>query len=363
MGQKKYGLYSYQQFFVDAKSDSNFVDGSGGLEKKLNKAGFTKHSWNGWQALAKGDIIAKNGHVEIYSHTDKIGTHKVYNYGSKHSAPVAGVTTSAKKEYTVYWTKSGSGSLLVGLGSSLLSNINSSIRNGVRSRGSVNTLAGLGTVDKMIRLLSGKGYTKNEPKYTSDGKRSYVASGSTTKYTPVSNTYDENYDMLDSSGAFMEYTYDGNGSKQQKQYNNIPVNRSGGSSRRSYIKNFNSYSSTSGYGTTNNYNSNYYNRELINSVGGASAIDPAIQALIATCAKYLASIAANSKQMKTIVTLLTKIATKSKSGSGSKVESGKGNKTNNSLSASSVIINNSSDDEFNDPGLEAMIRQLSELAE
>lgn len=30
--------------------------------------GFTKYSWSGWQNLQQGDIIALNGHVEIFDH-------------------------------------------------------------------------------------------------------------------------------------------------------------------------------------------------------------------------------------------------------------------------------------------------------
>lgn len=71
--------------------------------------GFTKMSWPGWNKLVKGDIIALNGHVEIFSHNDG-GSHKVWNYGSNKSAPVKGVTGSSHDSYTtVYRCNSNAG--------------------------------------------------------------------------------------------------------------------------------------------------------------------------------------------------------------------------------------------------------------
>lgn len=72
------------------------------LTAGLNIPGFTKMKWPGWGNLVKGDIMALNGHTEIYSHTEG-GNHKVWNYGSNKSAPVPGVTNSGHSSYSVIY--------------------------------------------------------------------------------------------------------------------------------------------------------------------------------------------------------------------------------------------------------------------
>lgn len=72
--------------------------------------GFTKMSWPGWDGLIKGDIIATNGHVEIFSNNEN-GKHKVWNYGSNASASEAGTTGSSHSSYTtIYRCNSAKGS-------------------------------------------------------------------------------------------------------------------------------------------------------------------------------------------------------------------------------------------------------------
>ena len=72
--------------------------------------GFTKYSWSGWQNLQQGDIIAVNGHVEIFDHNDG-GAHYVYNCGSNSSARVPGTTRSGHSAYTVVWRPNVAGSV------------------------------------------------------------------------------------------------------------------------------------------------------------------------------------------------------------------------------------------------------------
>ena len=93
-----------------------------GNVKALKKAGFTKMKWPGWSKLHKGDIIARNGHVEIFSN-NKGSSHRVWNFGSSKSDHVAGTTTSSYKSYSAVWrppSGKGSGLLLSGIGSDLL---------------------------------------------------------------------------------------------------------------------------------------------------------------------------------------------------------------------------------------------------
>ena len=68
----------------------------------INIKGFTKMKWPGWDKLVKGDIMARNGHAEIFSHNEG-GQHKVWNFGSKYSAPVEGITGSSHPSYTVIY--------------------------------------------------------------------------------------------------------------------------------------------------------------------------------------------------------------------------------------------------------------------
>jgi mannosyl-glycoprotein endo-beta-N-acetylglucosaminidase len=72
--------------------------------------GFTKYSWSGWQNLQQGDIIALNGHVEIFDHNDG-NAHYVYNCGSNSSARAPGVTKSGHSAYTVVWRPNVAGSV------------------------------------------------------------------------------------------------------------------------------------------------------------------------------------------------------------------------------------------------------------
>lgn len=71
--------------------------------------GFTPMSWPGWEALVPGDIISKDGHVEIFAGIEG-GAHKVWNRGSDTSCHNPGVTNSAKSSYTTIWRVGSAGS-------------------------------------------------------------------------------------------------------------------------------------------------------------------------------------------------------------------------------------------------------------
>ena len=267
----------------------NYTSPSADLSKALKKAGFKKLSWSGWDSLVKGDIIAKVGHVEIFSH-NKNGLHYVFNYGGSKSAPVKGATVTGHNEgYTTVWRKS-----------------------------------------------SGSG----------------------------SGIYDEDYSLLDATGSFMEYTLAGSGFKQKDQ-SSIPLNKSESHKRADNIARlrniFSSYYDTSGKGsnilsTMSNFNTNNYS-------GNGLSLTPEIVKLLAACTKSMNKVAKNSDQIKTIVSLLTKILAKN-NGSGSGSGMSKQSNTNNQTQTP-IIVNttDNSDDDFEDAGLEKLIRQLSELAQ
>lgn len=74
----------------------------------LEGTGFTYRPWSSWNDLSEGDIIAKNGHVEIFCRNDG-NKHYVYNVGSNNSAGVSSETSSNKSSYTTVWSPGESG--------------------------------------------------------------------------------------------------------------------------------------------------------------------------------------------------------------------------------------------------------------
>ena len=68
----------------------------------MSKSGFIPMSWPGWENLIAGDIIAKNGHVEIFAKNEG-DSHKVWNWGSTASASNPGITSSSKPNYSTVW--------------------------------------------------------------------------------------------------------------------------------------------------------------------------------------------------------------------------------------------------------------------
>ena len=74
----------------------------------MKKTGFTAVGWTGWDTLKEGDIISRDGHVEIFAYNDG-GKHYVYNVGSDSSANNPNPTPSAKPDYTTVWKPSGAG--------------------------------------------------------------------------------------------------------------------------------------------------------------------------------------------------------------------------------------------------------------
>lgn len=128
--------------------------------------GFTKMSWPGWDKLVKGDIIALNGHVEIFSHNDGSG-HKVWNYGSNKSAPVKGVTGSSHGSYTtVYRCNSNAGK-----GSGItLSNAIGSIKNKVTINKAAKGSGVNGTINSRTSRMSDRALNKISYTYGAGSK-------------------------------------------------------------------------------------------------------------------------------------------------------------------------------------------------
>ena len=100
--------------------------------------GFTKYSWSGWQNLQQGDIIALNGHVEIFDHNDG-NAHYVYNCGSNSSARAPGITKSGHSAYTVVWRPNVAGSVTNTTPSTGADNTNTSGGTGTPTNGTTGT--------------------------------------------------------------------------------------------------------------------------------------------------------------------------------------------------------------------------------
>lgn len=67
------------------------------------KTGFSPSDWNGWDNLLPGDIIARNGHVEIFAMNSN-NKHYVYNCGSDSSVNNPDMTPTGHKDgYQTVW--------------------------------------------------------------------------------------------------------------------------------------------------------------------------------------------------------------------------------------------------------------------
>ena len=79
----------------------------------MKGTGFTPGSWPGWDSLQEGDILALNGHTEIFAYNDG-DKHYVYNCGSNSSVNNPNATYTAHKEgYSTIWRCGAAGSLSV----------------------------------------------------------------------------------------------------------------------------------------------------------------------------------------------------------------------------------------------------------
>ena len=76
----------------------------------LSSGGFTHMPFTNWESLQTGDIIALDGHVEIFAWI-KDGTHYVFNCGSNDSVNSPVPTRSGHSSYTSVWRPNNPGSL------------------------------------------------------------------------------------------------------------------------------------------------------------------------------------------------------------------------------------------------------------
>jgi hypothetical protein len=92
---------------VSSYSGKNYIGTSYDFNNKNNSTlksiGFKARGWRGWSDLNEGDIIARDGHVEVFAGR-KNGTNYVYNGGSTTALRAAGKTVSGHSSYTTVWS-------------------------------------------------------------------------------------------------------------------------------------------------------------------------------------------------------------------------------------------------------------------
>ena len=182
--------------------------------------GFTKARWPGWDKLQAGDIIARNGHVEIYA-GEKNGRHMVYNAGSTPAISNPGVTYSSYSAYTTIWRPNEAGNLDgLALSSSGTMNNSGTSDSSTASSDSSTTMSAASTpldylfnsassissafnFDKMLGFGIGPSETpkKDSPEAwftnTLDGE---VTSGYGSRNTSLGNEYHKGIDIASSKG-------------------------------------------------------------------------------------------------------------------------------------------------------------------
>lgn len=90
------------KIYGSASNSANFSSRSF-LNSSMKLDGFTYGGWPGWDGLQQGDIISRDGHVEIFDRNEN-GTHYVYSCGSTKSLGSAEpLPTGHKEGYTAVW--------------------------------------------------------------------------------------------------------------------------------------------------------------------------------------------------------------------------------------------------------------------
>lgn len=106
----------------------------------MRKTGFTPGGWSGWDSLKEGDILALNGHTEIFAY-NKDGKHYVYNCGSDSSvnSPTPTVTGHPNGYQTVW--RCGSAGTGVVSGSASVDGTSTDSTSGSTSSGGVSSIS------------------------------------------------------------------------------------------------------------------------------------------------------------------------------------------------------------------------------
>lgn len=330
---------------------NNVLSSSGFCSAKSIK-GFTKMSWPGWDGLVEGDIIARNGHVEIFARNEG-GTHYVYNGGSTKSLRSADATVTGHSSYTTVWRcNSGSGShiykfsgMSAGNSKAITNQIFNTKANGskhsVNESGTSSYIRKTGTyIDNGIVGKLTNGYGNNTGNTNTNGFNSNTVRSAINNSTSssMSTTTRQVLNSIGKSG-----------------YSESFKNASGGNSKVYYENNYSQYSAGASNGN---------------------------EAMLAKAIELLAKITNNTANIKEVITILNRIMDIAKN---NKSSSGKGSNVNhkpattradrerkysggNSNTGASAVSNtptgnsgSSNSDNESEQELQLLLKNLSEL--
>ena len=330
---------------------NNVLNSSGFCSAKSIK-GFTKMSWPGWDGLVEGDIIARNGHVEIFARNEG-GTHYVYNGGSTKSLRSADATVTGHSSYTTVWRcNSGSGShiykfsgMSAGNSKAITNQIFNTKANGskhsVNESGTSSYIRKTGTyIDNGIVGKLTNGYGNNTGNTNTNGFNSNTVRSAINNSTSssMSTTTRQVLNSIGKSG-----------------YSESFKNASGGNSKVYYENNYSQYSAGASNGN---------------------------EAMLAKAIELLAKITNNTANIKEVITILNRIMDIAKN---NKSSSGKGSNVNhkpattradrerkysggNSNTGASAVSNtptgnsgSSNSDNESEQELQLLLKNLSEL--
>lgn len=378
---------------------SGVLNSSGFTNKSASIKGFTAMDWPGWDSLVEGDIIAKDGHVEIFARNEG-GIHYVYNCGSDSSVNNPNATKSAKSSYTTVWKSTG------GSGSGLRAWINKAasagksgfIRNNIIGN-SRNVITAASAAGRNALIVTndypeyGYSNSNNKPKLgtgwvnrtlvgngsTSHGSRSgYLGQSKRWVDTGLVGKLTEGYDNTSISTAsgsgYVRNTIrniagTGTPSRRVSASTKQVINSIGRSGRSETIK------------TTSAGKSKVYYEDYRSYSAGASNADTNTEVLLTKAIELLAKITNNTANVGEVIKLLNKIidiTKKKESAKGTRpkgttradreIYSGGSSKvgTNNPQSAMSMSAAKHSSESQNNPELdrelELLISNLSDIA-
>ena len=157
-------------------ADENFSE--------LKSKGFRSSEFKSWESLKTGDIIALDGHVEIFAYI-KDGKNYVFNAGSDTAINSAKPTVSTHDKYTTVWRLSDAGKLTGDLvGMDYPSEANENVveektdvkKNESAKSSSLPYIVQVKIKNLLIRTNAGTSY----PAVTKNGKIQYTGVGSFT---------------------------------------------------------------------------------------------------------------------------------------------------------------------------------------
>lgn len=362
------GMVSACLYYYKSVSSINAFTSSSLCSTKSIK-GFKKYKWPGWDKLVKGDILAKNGHTEIF-YANEGGFHKVWNAGGEKSINTAGPTNTGHNEgYSCIFRPNASGS-----GSGILQRFTvngKKLFNRINSHINGNNYSGSGS--RVINKTIGSGSKYN---ISNSGSSSYINKTDVFKDTGLIGKLTEGYTNNNSYSNNTHYSNNsitsaisGGRSTSSRSITTDKVMRSIGKS--GHTKTF----------KVSGGKSKVYYEDYSKYSGGASKASSSQEAMLMKALELLGKITNNTANISEVISLLNKIvdvAGKKKSGGNSatkvnhksgstnadrRYSAGNSNMASNvSGGTTSTVSNNSSTSSSDeDQELSRLVQNLQEL--